>query len=217
MNHSLPILVYLFSALIVTQIPFLRGYFSLCNTLCHEVIQLVLEGKLAKKITLHNNQSGQIGNFENSRFKHTLITYAAFTGESLAAIGLFYLVSNQNYDSILYLFIGLMVVSVLLWIRNFYGIIWAVSFVVLLALPLYFSYDIAIMHISIFLSAFLLIQSIINGIKICRKSLLQRHTASGILAKVKLFPVMMVGLVLLGQSLYTGYFIAKKIFSLHLG
>jgi hypothetical protein len=211
MNHTLPIIVYLFSALIVTQIPFLRGYFSLCNTLLHEVIRLVLEGKLVKKINLHNKQSGQIGNIENSRFKHTLSTYVAFTGESLAAIGLFYLVSNQNYDRILYLFIGLMVVSVLLWIRNFYGIIWALSFVVLLAVPVYFSYDIAIMHISIFLSAFLLIQSIINGFQICRKSLLQRHTASGILAKVKLFPVMMVGV------LYTGYFIAKKIFSLHLG
>lgn len=217
MNHSLPILVYLLSALIVTQIPFLKAYFSLCNTLCHEVIRLVLEGKLAKKITLPNNQSEQIGNYENSRFKHTLITYAVFTGESLATIGLFYLVSNQNYESILYLFIGLMIVSVLLWIRNFYGIIWALSFVVLLAVPVYFSYDIVIMHISIFLSAFLLIQSIMNGFQICRKSLLQRHTASGILAKVKIFPVMMVGVILFGQSLYTGYFIAKRIFNLHLG
>jgi hypothetical protein len=110
-----------------------------------------------------------------------------------------------------------MVVSVLLWIRNFYGIIWALSFVALLAVPVYFSYDIAIMHISIFLSASLLIQSIINGIQICKKSLLQRHAASGILAKVKLFPVMMVGVILFGQSLYTGYFIAKKLFRLHLG
>lgn len=155
MNHTLPILVYLFIALIVTQIPYLRVYFSLGNTLLYEVIRVMLEGGVKKKINLHNEGSGRIINIENSRFKHILITYLAYTGASLAAIGLFYLVSNQNYYFIIYLFIALMVVSVLLWIRQFWGIIWVLSFVVLLALPMYLGQTIAIMHISIFLSSFL--------------------------------------------------------------
>lgn len=217
MNHTLPILVYLFIALIVTQIPYLRVYFSLGNTLLYEVIRVMLEGGVKKKINLHNEGSGRIINIENSRFKHILITYLAYTGASLAAIGLFYLVSNQNYYFIIYLFIALMVVAVLLWIRHFWGIIWVLSFVVLLALPMYLGQTIAIMHISIFLSSFLLIQSIMNGIQVCRQSLLERKKTAGssMLARLKFIPAMMLGVVLLGQSLYTGYFIAIHILSLH--
>lgn len=217
MNHKLPIIVYLFTVLIVTRIPYIRIYFSFCNTLIHEVIGVILAGGFSKKIKLNYDRSRQITNFEHSRFKHTLKSYAGYTAESLASIGLFYFVASNDYHYILYLFIGLMVGAVLLWIRNLIGILWAISFIVLLALPIYFRYDNAIMHISIFLSSFLLIQSIINGIQVCRQSLLDRKNSPrlGILAKVRVIPSMLFGIVLLGQSLYAGYFIVKNILSIH--
>ena len=216
MNHTLPIPIYLFIALIATHIPYIRAYFSLCNTLLHEVIMVILEGRRASKIYLPNDSSKVITNAENYSFKHSLITYAGYTGQSLVAIGLFYLVSNQNYYFIFYLFIALMVIAVLLWIRNVWGIIWALSFVVLLALPMYFQYNIAIMHISIFLSSFLLMKSIMNGLQVCRQSLWERKKIAGygFLVRLKLIPVMTLGVILLGQSLYTGYFIINHI--LHL-
>jgi hypothetical protein len=210
-----PILVYILISWVVTRIPFIKGYFSLCNTLLHGVIRGVLEGGLLNKINLVKNDTNRMSTIENSRFKHTIITYATYTGESLATIGLFYLVSKHNYSFILYLFIGLMVVAVFLWIHHLSGILWALSFAFLLTFPIYFNQPILVMHIGIFLSALLLVQSIKNGIQVCRRSLLERHNPglSGFLARMKWLPALMLGVVLVGQSLFTGYFIARNILS----
>ncbi|WP_409304083.1 M50 family metallopeptidase [Peribacillus sp. SCS-155] len=212
MNHTLPILIYLVIALLVTRIPYLGVYFSLFNTLSQEVVRVLLEGGIANKISLKTRSDARI---EKSLLKNTFIAYAGYTGQSLAAIGLFYLVAHHDYHFILYLFMGLVGVAVFLWVRNFIDILWALSFVVLLALPIYFGYGIAIMHMSIFLSSFFLCQSIINGIQVCRKSLSERQAGSGYLARFKIIPAMIFGAVLVGQSLYAGYFIVKNIISLH--
>ncbi|KKI93501.1 hypothetical protein WQ54_04550 [Bacillus sp. SA1-12] len=213
-NYTFPIYVYLLTALIVSQIPYVRVYFSLCNTLLHEVIRVILTGGVFNKMTLHNKQNL---NSEHPRFTHTLINYAGYTGESLAAIGLFYLVSKQNYEYIIYLFIGVIGIAMLFWIRNVWGILWALSFSSLLALPIYFRYDILLMHISILLASFILIQSIMNGIQVCMEILLKRRNPalSGFFARIKIIPAMILGVILLGQSVYTGYFIVKNIISLY--
>ena len=214
MNTIFPLFVYLLTALIVANIPVLRSYFSNCNKLCHEVIRLIVEGRRAKKIKMSQKSSD---NNEQSHIKHALITYGGHTCESLVAIGLFYLVSVQNYHVILYLFIGVLVVASLLWIRDFIGMIWALSFVALLALPIYFKIDFAIMHISIFLASFLLIQSIINGLKFSRQTIVKKNAGGGIFSRVKVLPSMMGGFILLAQSLYAGYFIALNFFGINFG
>ena len=217
LNRALPILVYLFIALIVTKIPYVRVYFSNLNTLLREVIRVILEGVVANRINLQHTGSRNMTIAENSRFKNTLITYVGYTGESVAAIVLFYLVSNQSYQMIVYLFIGLIAGAAILWVRHFWSIMWALSFVVLLALPIYFGYSIAIMHISIFLAAILLVQSIVNGIRVCRQSFLERknRSESGLFARVKFIPAMMLGIIILGQSLYTGYYIVINFLRIH--
>jgi len=214
MNDKWSILIYLLMALIVTQVPYVRVYSSLCNTLIRDIIRVILEGRKTKKKNLPINHLIQKKNFH---FKNTLIMYAGYTGESLAAIGLFYLVSNQNFHLILYLLIVLIVVGVVLSIRNLWLFLWALSFIVLLSFPLYFKLTMAIMHMSIFLASLLLIQSIINGIRVCRQSLLKQKdpARSGIFSKLKLIPTILLGIILLGQSLYTGYFIAKNILSFY--
>jgi hypothetical protein len=60
MNHTLPIFVYLFIALIVSQIPYVRVYFSLCNTLLYKIICVILEGGVSKEIKLYSDRSIQI-------------------------------------------------------------------------------------------------------------------------------------------------------------
>lgn len=207
MNNLYPLFVYLFIALIVAHIPLLRHYFSSCNKLCHEVIRLLIEGKNAKKIKI-GQKSVNLNEHSHSRMKHILITYGGHTCESLVAVGLFYLVSKQNYQLILFLYIGVLLVTGLFWIRNVIGIVWALSFVTFLTLPIYFKIDIVIMYIGIFLASILLIQSIINVFKIWRKSFMKKNAEGGIFSRVKLLPTLLGCFILLGQSLYTGYFIA---------
>lgn len=216
MNSTILILIYLAAALLVTGIPFLRVYLSLCYTLLYEVIcVLFLKGGFGEKIKLQRDGSWQAANHAQSRFRKALIAYAGYTGTSLTAIGLFYLESKGHYDSIIYSFIGLLVLSLLLWIRNFFGFIWALSFVSLLAVPIYFRYELAIIHISIFLASLILIQSVLNSLQLCRQSFMHRKNPArtAVLAQGALIPAVVWGIVLLSQSLFAGYFIFKNILS----
>lgn len=202
-------------ALVVTRLPYLRVYLSLCYALVYEVICVCLEGGRTNKIKLHKNGSGQTTNNVNSPFRKALIAYAGYTGTSMAAIGLFYLVSNGSYHLIMYLFIGLLVCSLLLWIRNFFGIVWGLTFVSLLTFPIYFQFNLVIMHISIFLAAVLFTQSMVKALQVCRESLMSREnpTKNSALAKIKMVPAFILGVVLFAQSLYAGYFIFNNFLS----
>jgi hypothetical protein len=202
-----PIFVYLLIAGIVTTIPFLRIYFSLPNTLFRGTILAILEGRAANKESIDKG---------NSRLKHTLITYLGYAAESLATIGLFYLVVNQNYHLILYLFIGLLTVAVFLLVRRIWIILWAFSFVAIMAIPTYFQYETVINHLSIFLAFFFLIHSIINGLQVFRESFLKHQSPpeSGFFTRLKFIPPMMFGLILLVQSLLSGFYILTNILSL---
>lgn len=118
------------------------------------------------KIQLLRDGFGQTTGTLTSPFKKALISYAGYTGTSVAAIGLFYLVLRASCHLVIYLFLGLTVLALLLWIRNLFGVIWGLSLAVLLALPVYFRYDrvvpvninseMVLVHMSIFLASVLL-------------------------------------------------------------
>lgn len=215
-ERPLPILIYLMLAFVITRIPYVRAYFSLCNILLYEVIRVILEGSLGNKIFLSPDGPSRT-NVGNSRLKNAFITYAGHTGVSLASIGLFYLVAKESYHLIFYLFIGLVMTAAFLWIRNILGLIWAITFSLSLTSFIYFGHSMAIMHISIFLSSLIFVQSVLNGIRLCKNHLMEGKNPlrAGLFAKVKLLPVFMLGVLLLGQSVYAGYFIVKNILSLY--
>jgi hypothetical protein len=205
-------------ALLISRIPYLRVYFSLVFTLLHEVIRVCLEGA-GSAIKLQKDGTSQKAGYETSKFKQTLIVYAGYTGTSLASIGLFYLVSVHNYQLILYLFITLLGVSLVFWIRNFFGFIWALTFSSLLAIPIYFQYGIAVMHLAKFLAAVILIQSVLNALQLCRQSFVNRKNPqrTGLRARLNWIPSLVVGVILLCQTVYASYFIVINFTSINLG
>ena len=219
MSTTSLILIYLAAALAISRLPMFRVYFSLCNTLIEKIIHVLAvvvtrEGK-SNKIKLYKNGSGETTSIVHSKIQKVMIVYIGYTSTLLLAMGLFYLLSFNKFHFIIYFFIGLLVISILLWIRNPFGVLWALSFVILLALPLYFRNELAIMHISIFLSSLILIQAIINAIQVIRQSF-KTGEKSGALAKIAKIPAVICGIALLGQSLYATYFIFIKVLNLKL-
>ncbi|MFD2446982.1 M50 family metallopeptidase [Bacillus sp. CGMCC 1.16607] len=214
MNYSLPIIFYLASAFLVTRIPFIKTYLSLSYTLLHEMIRVLIMGGESKKIILlKKGSTSETTNYVT--LKHDFISYISYTAPSLMAIGLFYFVSINDYHLILYILIGLIAVSIVFWIRHFLEFLWALSFMALLALPIYFRYELVVMHLAIFLASYILVQSVLNALNVCRHSFINRK-ANGVLAKVKGIPSMILGLTLLVQSIFAGYFIVSN-FVLHIG
>jgi hypothetical protein len=212
--NSLPIIVYLAAAFVLTRVPYIGAYLSLCPTLLHGVFRFFIGGEKNKRIRLVKNDSA-LETTNDLTFKHSLIDYISYTGTILVAIGLFYLASFENYHLILSIFIGLIIVSLICWIRHFVEFLWALSFAALLGVPIYFGYNMTIMHIAVFLASYLLVQSVLSALHVCRQSFFNRKGV-GIVAKVKWIPSMMLGIALLGQSLYASFFIMNN-FSLHIG
>lgn len=214
-GHKL-IYMYLAIAFVVSKLPILRIYTALCNTLLHEIFHVIcaicLTGKVGHKITLSSDASGLAAITVNSRFAKVLTSYAGYTGSSLAAVGLFYLVNKGYFDIIIYFFITLTLISMLLWVRNLYGFLWAFSFISLLSVLVYKKYEIVIMHASIFLSSVILLQSIFSAFTIFKLSFIQRKNAGDAtnLAQATFIPAAVWGTVFFIQSLYAGYFVVKN-------
>ena len=207
------------------MVPFLRSYFAHFHNLVNLVISACLEGG---KIHLYQDGSGQTTGSAVSPFKRALISYAGYTGASVAAIGLLYLVLKGHYQLVVYLYLGLSVVALLLWIRNAFGVIWGLSTAVLLALPVFFRYDnvlvlpvnvnleTVLVHIGIFLASVLFVQSMIGAVQVCRQAFMSRSNPKrkAALVQTKFIPAVVLGIILFGQTVLAGYFFALNFISL---
>ncbi|MBV7507647.1 M50 family metallopeptidase [Bacillus sp. sid0103] len=223
MSTTTLILLYLGVALMGSWLPFIRVYFAHFHNLVNLVISVCLEGG---KIHLYRDGSGQTTGSDTSQFKKALISYAGYTGASVAAIGLFYLVSKGHYHLVIYLYLGLSVLALMLWIRNAFGVIWGLSTAVLLTLPIYFRYEnglpihvnfeMVFVHISIFIASVLFVQSMIGAIQVCKQSFMKRSNPKrkAALVQTKLIPAVVLGIILFGQTVLVGYFFALNFISI---
>ncbi len=215
MNIKMLILLYVVIALVLSRLPYARVYVSHCYTLLNKMISVFLDGRMSNKIKLFKDGTGGTTSPSQSIFKINLITYAANTGTLLVSIGLFYLVMKGQYRLVVYLFIGVLLLALLLWIRNLFGVIWVLSLACLLAIPIYFHFNIAFMHISIFLASVVFSQSVLNAVQVCRESIQDSISPpqKSILTRAKMLFGFLIGIILLGQSLCGGLYIFKNFLS----
>jgi hypothetical protein len=215
LNTATLILIYLGLGVVGSRLPYIRVYLAHLHNLVILVISVCLEGGRSNKILLQPDGTGQTTGTSTLPFKKALISYAGYTGASVAAIGLFYLVSRGHNHLAIYLFLGLSVLALLLWIRNIFGVIWGISLAVLLALPVYFQFEMVLVHLSIFLASALFIQSIISAIQVCKQSFMSKGNPrrKSALVQTKYAPAVVLGLALAGQTAYVGYFFVRNFIS----
>ncbi|MDR4949679.1 M50 family metallopeptidase [Neobacillus cucumis] len=223
MNATTLIFIYLGVALVGGLLPLLRVFFAHFHNLVNLMVSACLEGG---KIHLYLDGSGQTTGSQASPFKKALISYAGYSVASLVGIGLLYLVTRGNYQYVIYLYLGLAVLALLLWIRNAFGVIWGLSVVALLAAPIYFRYnnvlpvnvnvETVLVHMSIFLASVLFVQSLIGAFQVCRQSFMSRSNPKRKVALVqtKYIPAAVLGIILFGQTVLAGYFFALNFISL---
>ncbi|MED4225330.1 M50 family metallopeptidase [Neobacillus cucumis] len=223
MNTTAWIFIYLGVALVGGLLPFLRVFFAHFHNLVNLMVSACLEGG---KIHLYPDGSGQTTGSQASAFKKALISYAGYSVASLVGIGLLYLVTRGNYQYVIYLYLGLAVLALLLWIRNAFGVIWGLSVVGLLAAPIYFHYnnvlpmnvnvETVFVHMSIFLASVLFVQSLLGAFQVCRQSFMSRSNPKrkAAMVQTKYIPAAVLGIILFGQTVLAGYFFALNFISL---
>ncbi len=212
-DKEMPIFVYLAIGLIISVIPLIKTCFSIWNTMLLNIISDIAAGRKIRAI--RKRKKLLEGETEGKTLKDAFHMYVGHTGALLGALGLFYLVANQQYELIFFVLIGFLAISLLFWIRSFVGFVWALVWIVLLAAPIVYLNETIIMHGAIFLAAVILVQSVLGSFVELRSSVSNRKgmKGKGIFGRLKWVPAMIFGLALIGQSLYAGFFIVTTFLS----
>ncbi|WP_445488684.1 M50 family metallopeptidase [Niallia sp. 03133] len=212
-------LVYIYTVIVIicSFTPIIGRYIALINTLIHEVchvIAAIFTGqklRLRHKINLHYDSSGIAITQIDSWLGQIVVAYMGYTGASLATYGFFYLLSKHYYTAILYIFLTVAFLSTILWIRNIYGFVWILSFIVIVCWIIYKDNSFFIVNISIFLSCVMLVQSVLTAFIIFKTSIQQRKHAGDAtaLAKATKIPAVIWGTLFFSQSVCIVYFVFK--------
>ncbi len=212
-DKEMPIFVYLAIGLIISVIPLIKTCFSIWNTMLLNIISDIAAGRKIRAI--RKRKKLLEGETEGKTLKDAFHMYVGHTGALLGALGLFYLVANQQYELIFFVLIGFLAISLLFWIRSFVGFVWALVWIVLLAAPIVYLNETIIMHGAIFLAAVILVQSVLGSFVELRSSVSNRKgmKGKGIFGRLKWVPAMIFGLAMIGQSLYAGFFIVTTFLS----
>ncbi|MED1205510.1 M50 family metallopeptidase [Heyndrickxia acidicola] len=216
-EHSL-LLIYIVVAIITTNLPVVGVYFSLCNTLVHEFSHALLASiftrRLGHTITLNHNASGMAITSINSWVSRVAVSYAGYTGSSLMAVVLFYLLHKSDYQLVIEIFTALTVVTAILWVRNLYGFMWSVSVIFTLGSMLFHHLTLFMMHASMFISSVILVQSVFAASHILKLSVVKREEAgdAASLEEATFIPAPIWGLLFCSQSIYAVWIIFRYLY-----
>lgn len=131
MSGLLSFIVYILVALVLTVVPVVGKYFRLLNTLVHEVghviVSLLTSGKVYK-VQIFSDTSGVAYTGTNNWFSRVLTSLAGYPFASASAFGLIYLMSIDKTIWVFYIIMSLLLVSLVFWVRNIFGLVWICVF-----------------------------------------------------------------------------------------
>lgn len=199
-------------AFIVARIPVIGKYFKSLNTMFHEdghiVMSLLTFGK-AYKIELFANTEGVATTGSRFWLGKVLTSMAGYPFASFMAFVFYYFFVQAQFDVLFYGLAVVVVINLLLWVRNWYGIIWLISFIGLLGGLYYLGNNTYIQYALFFVGAIMLVESIASAFTILRLSFKTPNDAGDTtnLRKYTWLSARFWGILFFSQSLYFGYLI----------
>lgn len=127
--------LFLLVAFLLARIPYIGKYFSMVNTLIHEsghaLFSFLTKGKVYS-VSLFVDASGVANSGSRNKFGSFVTSFAGYPFASFVSFLFIYLYSNKNLEYIAYFLFFIILSNLLFWVRNFYGILWVLSFGLLL-------------------------------------------------------------------------------------
>ena len=217
MDITTKLLIFIVLAIILTKIPIIGKYFGVVNTLVHELGHLIVSymtfGK-GHKIELFANKEGLA--FSSHRFwiGKVMTTLAGYLFSSFMAFLFYYLLFLGKYQSIIYILLIMLGVSLLFWIRNLYGFCWVLTFSGGFVWLLWKADTPVIENTLLFLISIVLVESITSSFEIMYlsfKTPKQAGDASSLANLTRIVPSQIWGIFFFTQSLYFGW-LAMRLF-----
>ena len=174
-------------SLILTRIPYIGKFFRVINTMIHECghafMALFLSGEVVK-INLFSDTSGITVTKVRGKLPRLLVSLAGYPFSAIISFIIFYLLKNGYLTLALIILMLFALISLMLFVRNFYGIFWLVLFLVSGGVIVELN-SIEILNAwMIFLASLLLTDAIISGFILLKISIVN-PTGAGDAANLK--------------------------------
>ncbi|OIP03369.1 MAG: hypothetical protein AUJ97_04575 [Bacteroidetes bacterium CG2_30_32_10] len=192
-----------------------RVFYTMIHELGHALMAMITSGEIIS-ISLFADTSGNTITKSKGKFEQFLIAIAGYPIAAVLVFVFFYLIHIEKTNMVLFIFAGIALVELVFWIRNIYGILWLVVFVV--ALLLVYRMEVALYSyaITIFFSSILLIESLISGIQLLYISIKTPKNAgdAGNLKIITYVPAVIWAILFLSITAFFIYLTAKVYFNL---
>lgn len=129
-KFSAKFFLFLVLAIILTNIPIIGNYVEIINTLIHESghALIALFGGKVETISLFMNTEGVTFSQQSTWIGSFCTSLAGYVFSSFMAFLSFWLISKRKETVLIDILLGFIVLNLIFWVRNPYGLFWLVSF-----------------------------------------------------------------------------------------
>jgi hypothetical protein len=176
---SIKFFLFIGLAFFLIQTPIIGDYFRIINTLIHESGHafMALFGGNVESISLYMNADGVTHGTQSILIIDFITCAAGYTIASLMAYVAFWLIKKKKHTFFIDMLLGVIIINLILWVRNPYGIFWLVSFGVLFLALLIKGSKKAIHNLVLLIASVLLVESVSSAYDIFSISIIQPDAA----------------------------------------
>ncbi|MFC7319954.1 M50 family metallopeptidase [Halobacillus campisalis] len=217
---KLQIIICLILAFLLTQSPIIGKYFAMINTMIHETghsLTALLTGGEVRNISLFPNTSGVTMTGHSSWLSHFLTSLSGYIFSSFVGFLFFYLIVKGHYKWMVYILLGILIINVLFWVRNIYGVFWLITFGAGFIWLLKTGNQAVIQYVLVFIASLVMIEAVTSAFEIMWLSIFspgQAGDAANLARAVVFIPAPLWGMLFFGQSLYFAWLALKRVFIL---
>lgn len=191
-------------------------YFNLFNTLFHELGHLVMSiatGGKAYKMQLFNNRSGLATTGNTNGFTRFLVSFAGYPVASCTAIIFTHFTLEGHIEYIAYTLIGVLLISLIFYVRNAFGLFWTALWTVILTY-LVITDNSLLDNVIYFILAVIIIDSFISTLTILKLAYKTPEDAgdSSSLANQTHIPAIIWSIIFVAIGAYSSYYSLSLIF-----
>ena len=166
-NQTVIFYILLGVSLVISRLPLIGRYFRGINTLIHEsghaFIALILSGNV-HRIDLSSDTSGSVITSTDNGFKRFLVSFSGYPFSSIVALLFFYFINQNAYQYVLYPLVVLVLLNLILYVRNLYGVFWLLTFLILSFSVIYLNKQMLWYGFSLLCTFIILTDSVISTI-----------------------------------------------------
>ncbi|MDF2788059.1 MAG: hypothetical protein K0S80_1157 [Neobacillus sp.] len=178
-KFSFKFFLFIGLAFFLIQIPIIGDYFRIINTVIHESGHafMALFGGNVESISLYMNADGVTHGTQSIWILDFITCVAGYTIASLIAYVAFWLIKKKKHIFFIDMLLGVIIINLILWVRNPYGIFWLVSFGILFLALLIKGSKKVIDNLVLLIASVLLVESVSTAYDIFTISIIQPHAA----------------------------------------